>query len=359
MKRCPKCRRDYYDETLLYCLDDGNALLDGPASVDEPATAIFSEPSASAGGQLSEAPTRPQIHTTAAEAEPRGSLGDYSKEKQRISAHRAATPQGKVGSSRRLFAVAGIVALVLVGGFFGYRYFAPTKQIESIAVMPFVNESGDADVEYLSDGMTETLINSLSQIPNLSVKARSSVFRYKGKEFDPKKIAAELNVQAILTGRIVQHGEQMTLNLELIDAQTENVLWGNKYDRKSSDLVSLQREIARDVSGKLKANISGIEAAKVEKNYTTNPEAYQLYLKGKFFWNKRTGNDLKEAAEFYRQAIEKDPNYALAFSGLAETYVLFGGHDVAPADDSMPLAKAAALRALEIDDSLAARWDII
>ena len=151
----------------------------------------------------------------------------------------------------------------------------------------------------------------------------------------------------------MQRGERMTLNLELIDANTENILWGNKYERKSSDLVSLQREIARDVSGKLKANISGTEAAKVEKNYTTDPEAYQLYLKGKFFWNKRTGNDLKQAAEFYRQAIEKDPNFALAFSGLAETYVFFGGHNVAPADDSMPLANAAALRALEIDDSLA------
>jgi len=262
---------------------------------------------------------------------------------------------GKISSNKRAAAFGLVILLTLVG--LGYWYFfnraAVVKQIESIAVMPFVNESGNADVEYLSDGMTETLINNLSQIPNLGVKARSSVFRYKGKEFDPKKIAAELNVQAILTGRIVQRGEQMTLNLELINAQTENILWGNKYERKSSDLVSLQREIARDVSGKLKANISGTEAAKVEKNYTTNPEAYQLYLKGRFFWNKRTGSDLKQAAEFYRQAIEKDPKYALAFSGLAETYVLFSGHDVAPADDSMPLAKAAALRALEIDDSLA------
>jgi len=261
---------------------------------------------------------------------------------------------GKISSNKRAAAFGSVILLTLVS--FGYWYFfnrAVVKQIESIAVMPFVNESDNADVEYLSDGMTETLINSLSQIPNLGVKSRSSVFRYKGKEFDPKKIAAELNVQAILTGRVVQRGEQMTLSLELIDAQTENILWGNKYERKSSDLVSLQREIARDVSGKLKANISGTEAAKVEKNYTTNPEAYQLYLKGKFFWNKRTGNDLKQAAEFYRQAIEKDPKYALAFSGLAETYVLFSGYDVAPADDSMPLAKAAALRALEIDDSLA------
>src|SRR6185295_2130176 len=195
--------------------------------------------------------------------------------------------------------------------------------------------------------------NSLSQIPRLSVKARSSVFRYKGKEVDPKKIAEDLNVQAILTGRVGQRGDQMTLNLELIDAQTENILWGNKYERKSSDLVNLQSEIARDVSSRLKSKLSGAEVAKVEKTYTADPEAYQLYLKGKFSWNKRTGEALRQAAQFYQQAIEKDPNYALAYSGLAETYVLFSSYDVAPGNDSMPQAKAAALRALAIDEQLA------
>ena len=262
---------------------------------------------------------------------------------------------GQAKSHKFALAIAAIILLAATSAvaYFGFFAKSSPKQIESIAVMPFVNESGNADTEYLSDGMTETLINNLSQIPNLSVKARSSVFRYKGKELDPKKIAAELNVQAILTGRIVQRGEQLTLNLELIDAQTENVLWGNKYERKSSDLVSLQSEIARDVSGKLKAKLSGADEQKVTRNYTANAEAYQLYLKGKFYWNKRTGEALKQAAGFYRQAIELDPNYALAYSGLAETYVLFSSYDVAPATDSMPQAKAAALRALEIDESLA------
>ncbi len=253
----------------------------------------------------------------------------------------------------------GVLLLILLfaatgaGYWFYFLRAATAKSIESIAVMPFVNESGNPEVEYLSDGMTETLINSLSQIPNLSVKARSSVFRYKGKEVDPKKLAAELKVQAILTGRVVQRGDQMTLNLELIDPLTENRIWGNSYERKSSDLVSLQSEIARDVSSKLKSKLSGADAAKVEKTYTANPEAYQLYLKGKFYWNKRTGESLKQAVEFYRQAIEKDPNYALAYSGLAETYVLFSSYDVASGNDSMPQAKAAALRALEIDEQLA------
>ena len=168
-----------------------------------------------------------------------------------------------------------------------------------------------------------------------------------------KQIGTELSVQAILNGRVVQRGDQLTLTLELVDAQTENVIWSQQYNRKQADLVTLQSEIARDVSSKLKSKLSGADAAKVEKAYTTNPEAYQLYLKGKFYWNKRTGGSLKQAADFYQQAIEKDPNYALAYSGLAETYVLFSSYDVAPATDSMPQAKAAALRALEIDDSLA------
>ena len=262
----------------------------------------------------------------------------------------------EIRQHKRGIAVVGLILLLAFSGL-GYWFFflrsANAKSIESIAVMPFVNESGNPEVEYLSDGMTETLINSLSQIPRLSVKARSSVFRYKGKEVDPKQIAAELNVQAILTGRVVQRGDQMTLNLELIDAQTENTLWGNKYERKSSDLINLQSEIARDVSSNLKSKLSGADVAKIEKTYTANPEAYQLYLKGKFYWNKRTGEALRQAVEFYNQAIEKDPSYALAYSGLAETYVLFSSYDVAAGSDSMPQAKAAALRALAIDEQLA------
>jgi eukaryotic-like serine/threonine-protein kinase len=251
----------------------------------------------------------------------------------------------------------GLVVLVLVAAVVGLGFYLRAGKsdvaIKSIAVMPFVNESGNAEVEYLSDGMTETLISSLSQLPNLNVKARSSVFRYKGKETNSQTIGKELNVQAILNGRVAQRGDQLTLTLELVDAQTENVIWSGQYNRKPSDLVTLQSEIARDVSSKLKSKLSGADAAKVEKHYTANAEAYQLYLKGRFYWNKRTTDALRQAAEFYKQAIEKDPNYALAYSGLAETYVLFPAYSVASPKDSMPQAKAAATRALEIDDSLA------
>ncbi|HKZ77684.1 MAG TPA: protein kinase, partial [Pyrinomonadaceae bacterium] len=252
---------------------------------------------------------------------------------------------------------ATIVVLVLFGAAIGLGLYlrARTTQvaIESIAVMPFVNESGNADVEYLSDGMTETLISSLSQLPNLNVKPRSSVFRYKGKETNPQTIGKELNVQAILNGRVVQRGQELSLFVELIDVALDKVVWSQQYNRKQTDLVTLQSEIARDVSNKLKTKLSGAEVANIGKNYTVNPEAYQLYLKGRFQWNKRTIEALKQAAEFFKQAIEKDPNYALAYSGSAQTYVLFSFYGIASPKASMPQAKAAALRALEIDDSLA------
>ncbi|MDQ3255772.1 MAG: tetratricopeptide repeat protein, partial [Acidobacteriota bacterium] len=185
------------------------------------------------------------------------------------------------------------------------------------------------------------------------VKARSSVFRYKGKEIDPKKIASELNVQAILNGRVVQRGEQLILNLELINAQTENVIWSESYTRKQTDLVSLQSDIARDVSGKIKTKLSGEDVAKVTKTYTTNPEAYQLYLKGNFFQTKYTEEGYKKGVEYYQQAIAVDPNYALAYHGIAAAYDFANGWYLPP-KEAEPKAKEAALRALELDVTLAA-----
>ena len=251
-----------------------------------------------------------------------------------------------------------VAAIVLLGAIVtvGYFAFAPKavpRQIESIAVLPFINQGGNADVEYLSDGMTETLITSLSQLPNLNVKARSSVFRYKGKDVDARTVGKELGVQAVLNGRVMQLGDQITLSLELINTSTENVIWSEQYNRKQSDLLSLQTDIARDVSAKLRTKLSGADEKKLAKNLTANPEAYQLYLKGRFYWNKRTADGLTQAASFYKQAIEKDPGYALAYSGLAETYVLFSQYSVAAPKDSMPQSKAAALKAIELDDSIA------
>ena len=367
MKRCPECRRDYYDDTLLYCLDDGNALLEGPAksepgavatgfldSVDEPETAILH--STAAPG---ESPTRAQINTTdqtailrtGVEAEPQ--TPDGLSERQSLSPQQAAKPQGEVGGRQRRLAVFAIAVVLLVGGFFGYRYFAPTKRIESIAVMPFVNDSGNADVEYLSDGMTETLISSLSNIPNLSVKARSTVFYYKGKETSPKKIGEELKVQAVLLGRVSQRGDDLKLSLELVNTETQDVIWSEQYNRKQSDLVSLQSEIAKTVSDKLRLKLTATEQERVSKTNTTSSEAQQLYLKGRFHWNKRTTEDFQKAREYFQQAIAADPNYALAYTGLADTLALMPYYGNFRPIEYMPLAKQSAQKALEIDPNLA------
>src|SRR5258705_661174 len=202
--------------------------------------------------------------------------------------------------------------LVLVAGAVGLFLYLNARNtavaIASIAVMPFVNESGNVDIEYLSDGMTDTLITALSQIPNLNVKARSSVFRYKGKETDPKTVGKELNVQAILNGRVAQRGDQLTLNLELVDVQTENVIWSEQYNRKQTELVSLQGDIARDVSSKLKIKLSGADEQKLTKNYTQNADAYKLYLQGRFYANKRTPKDSRKAIDYFQQAVSIDPN---------------------------------------------------
>jgi serine/threonine protein kinase/Tfp pilus assembly protein PilF len=251
-----------------------------------------------------------------------------------------------------------IIGVLLVGvistvGYFAFVSRGGTKQISSIAVMPFVNESRNADVEYLSDGMTETLIKSLSNLSNLDVKPRSAVFRYKGKDTDLQTIAKELNVQAILNGRVAQRGDQLTLSLELVDVQKNSVMWTEQYQRKQSDLVSLQSEIAKDVSTNLKAKLSGAEETKVTKTATADPEAYQAYLKGRYYWNRRTAENLKKAIEQFKSATDRDPNYALAFVGLADCYAVLNEYAGTPTSETIPQSKVYAERALTIDGQLA------
>ena len=257
-------------------------------------------------------------------------------------------------SHKALFAFLGLILIGVISAVAYFAFFAGTasNQIDSIAVMPFVNESGDGEVEFLSDGMTETLINSLSQIESLNVKARSSVFRYKGKNTNAKTIGNELGVEAILNGRLVRRGEKLILSLELINAQTENVLWGRKYERTASEIVSLQTEIAKDVSTRLKSDLTGEDAEKVTKAYTSNPEAYQAYLKGRFYWNKRIGANLKIAIEQFKIAVEKDPNYALAYVGLGDCYALLNEYTGASLAESSQQAKVYAERAIAIDPLL-------
>ncbi len=210
----------------------------------------------------------------------------------------------------------------------------------------------DPDREYLSDGITESIINHLSQLPNLRVIPRSTVFHYKDKEVDPQPVGHELGVRTVLIGRIIQRGDNLTIRTELVDVENNRQLWGEQYDRKVSDLLALQGEIAEEISNKLRLRwLTKTERQQITRNYTENTEAYQLYLKGRYYWNKRTSEGLSKAAAFFEQAIEKDPNYALAYSGLADSYSV-PQNPITPRD-RMPKAKAAAMKALELDDTLA------
>jgi TolB-like protein/Tfp pilus assembly protein PilF len=261
----------------------------------------------------------------------------------------------KPRSRKVVVAVSMVVGVVIAAAIIvGYFYFTRnrTAAIQSIAVMPFVNASGNADVEYLSDGITESLINSLSQLPNLSVKARSTVFHYKGKDVTPQRVGLELSVQAVLNGRVAQRGDQLTLSLELVDARTGNQIWGEQYNRKQTDLVSLQNEIARDVSDKLRVKLSGADQQRLAKNYTADPEAYRLYLLGRFHWNKRTLPDFRKAIDYFKQAIIADPNYALAYAGLADAYMLNSEYGGEPPREAIPKARETAQKALSLDEQL-------
>ena len=354
MKRCPTCNRVESDDALVFCRIDGSTLVNPSELGDEAGTAKLGAQSGP-----NEIGTSILAHLTNADVV-RGT-GPTTALPPPVPVTTGALTKTKRHSTAIVIAIivtalVATLSAVLVNSYFSKKR---DKTIESIAVMPFVNEGGNAEVEYLSDGMTETLINSLSQLPNLHVKARSSVFRYKGKEIDPQKIAADLNVQAVLTGRVVQRGDQLTLNLELIDASTENILWGKRYERKSSELVDLQNEIARDVSNKLKTKLSGADAARVEKSYTANAEAYQQYLKGRFYGSKRTAKDAQKSIEYFQQAATIDQNYALAFAGLAESNWFLALYSYPQVNELIPKARELALKALELDNSLAEPHSIL
>lgn len=339
MKRCPQCGRDYNDDSMSFCLDDGAELLFGPgggsSTNDEPATAILPVQGAAAGG-LSE----PRDETEGATA-------------ILPSAVVAGGSDPRRSFDKRLILAPIVIALIGLAGFFGYRYITPAKQINSIAVMPFVNESGNADVEYLSDGITESLIGSLSQIAQLNVKARSSVFRYKGKDADAKTIGRELNVQAVLNGRVVQRGQDLTLYIELVDTATENSLWKQSYNKTMTNLVALQTDVARDVAENLKIRLSGADVQKLAIVHSASPEAYQLYLQGRYYMQRSKRLDSQAAISYFEQAVAIDPAYALAYVGVSDAYRILSLGGEMPSSEVSPKAKNAALKAIAIDDGLA------
>jgi TolB-like protein/Flp pilus assembly protein TadD len=251
-------------------------------------------------------------------------------------------------------AAAGLAALLLVAlGVWLYPRFAPRDAVDSLAVLPFVNVGGDPNLEYLSDGVTETIINTFSRLPRLRVVPRTKAFRYRGWESDPAKAGRELGVRAVLTGRVAVRGDTLNVQAELVDVEADSQLWGEQYNRKLAEILAVQDEITRSISAKLRLNPSGEEQRKLARRNTQNTEAYQLYLKGRYYWERRTEASLKRAAGYFQQALEKDPGYALAYGGLAETYAIFGIYSVASPAESGPRAKAAALEALKLDDTIA------
>jgi eukaryotic-like serine/threonine-protein kinase len=227
------------------------------------------------------------------------------------------------------------------------------EAIDSVAVLPFVNVSADPNTEYLGDGITEGLINSLSRLPNLRVVSRSSVFRYKGRDIDPRAAARELGVHAVLMGRVVQRGDRLSVSAELVDVRDDRQLWGEQYNRKLADILGVQEDISREIYEKLQRRLTGEEKVRLAKRPTEDSEAYQLYLKGRYSWNKRTEEGLHRAIEYFSEATERDRNYALAHASLAESYILLGEFSLLPAREAYAKAREAATKALELDDTLA------
>ena len=231
-----------------------------------------------------------------------------------------------------------------------------TRAIDSIAVLPLANALNDPNAEYLTDGITEGLINRLSQLPKLKVMARSTVFRYKGRDVDAMTVGRELRVRGVLTGVVKAAAEHLQISVELVDASDGSQLWGETYTRNLSDLVRIPDEISREIAEALRVRLTGAEKKKLRKRTTENSEAYQLYLKGRYHWNKRTGDGLRKGIAFFREAIESDPSFAGAYAGMADCFITLGTNIPLPPRETMPKAKAAALKAIEIDDALAEPW---
>lgn len=276
--------------------------------------------------------------------------------------------------SRRKFATFIVAVAVIAAGLFAYQFLRPVgtslrdvRQIEdghpggasvpvsekSIAVLPFENATRNADTEYLSDGIAEALINSLTELQQLKVIARSTAFRYKGKQIDPQGVGQELRVRTVLMGVVRQAGDRLNVQVDLVDAMTGAQLWGQEYERKLVDVLAVKQALVREVTEKLRLKLTGEQQQRLTQRDTTNPDAYQFYLRGRYYWNKRTAENLTKAMEQFQQAVDKDPNYALAYVGLSDSYVLLENYAGSAASETLPKAKAFAERALQLDSSLA------
>jgi len=330
MKHCPECNRNYADPTVSYCLEDGAVLIHG-AAVEDPNTEILShDPS-------SESPTRLiDPHTTS------GLASD--------------TPAAPIHRRRATViwvfgAVAVVVVLALI---LGYRYFATanTKQIESVAVLPFENGSGDSSLDYLSDGLSESLIDRLSQLPQLKVISRNSSFKYRGADVDIKDAAAKLGVRAVVTGKVARVGDNLMVRVEMIDAPADRQIWSEQYQVKATDVLAVQREIAQQASENLRLRLTGEQEERLARPDTTNPQAYESLLKARYFNNKGGKDNRLKAVDLYLQAVAADPGYALAYAELADIYVVLAQAGLVDPKEGMPKAEAVAQKAIQLNNDL-------
>ena len=313
MKRCPTCQFVYKDESLKFCRRDGAPLIvDSPALMEDSQATLLKLP-------------------------PR------DDDSIPTEVFRSGSISGSVATSSSL-----------TSPLQRKRRAAKSRVINSLAVLPLVNENADPHAEYLSDGITESIINSLSQLPKLRVVPRSTVFRYKGKEVDPQAVGQELGVIAVLSGRMFQLDDLLIVKVELVDVASESQLWGEQYRHRMTGIFELQEEISQEISEKLRLKLSGEEKRRLVKRYTENTKAYHLYLKGRYYTNKRTGEWIKKGIEHFQQAADLDPNYALTYAGLADAYAFLASSTGGlPPHETYPKAKAAATRALEISEGLA------
>ena len=267
-----------------------------------------------------------------------------------------ATPTAALGTHRRsnlIMLVAAGVIISAVAGFFLLPRISAHKVDKSIAVLPFENASNEPNTEYLSEGISEALINSLSELQQLRVIARPTAFRYKGKDVDPRQVGRELGVTAVLTGKVRQMQDALNVQVDLVDAVTGAQIWGAGYDRNIADLVAVKQAIAQEITAKLKLKLSSEEQRRLVNRDSTNAEAYQFYLRGRYFWNKRTSDGIKQAIEHFQQCVERDPNFALGYVGLADSYTGLTFYNFAAPHETMPKAKESAIKALALDNTLA------
>lgn len=337
MKHCPECNKNYADPTLSFCLQDGAPLIFGQA-VEEPATAILS------GDPPTESPTRHiDPHTT------------FPTE----SLHIPASPSAEFRSrGKSIWIGGGLLVIAAIAIYVGYRFIGSppgpfSSQIESVAVLPFENGSGDPNLDYLSDGLSESLIDKLSELPQLKVIARSSSFKYRGAGVDLQDVAKKLGVRAIVTGKVARIGDNLNVRVEMVDAAENRQMWSEEYNRKAPDMISIKQEIAQTASNKLRLKLSGSQEQQLSKPGTADAQAYDLVLKGRFVANQGGTENRKRATEYFQQAVAKDPNYALAYANLANSYSESASSSEVDQKEYLSKAESTARKALELDENLA------